>query len=232
VQELCGASPFINVYLDRRFPLRQPPPAAPPSNPTSSRVSGPTPSQAFPSIKPKPKKNNPKLTAPPPARPVSQNPSVFTSEDLAGAFGGAAGQVYIKGREEDLGWGGGGKKKGSRPGTGSTTPAIGLNGNDGHGSSSINPSRSGSPALPSSIHNVVNTTSGSRNPSSQGKPRKAEEPEKPKSREMKKIERMIEGVKKMGEGNAAEAGKMDGQESCFCLGELDAHMVGDGTAFG
>lgn len=184
------------------------------------RSAGPTPSQAFPTtVKPKAKKAASKPTEKaPPASSVRNGSSIPHPEDLALAFGGAPGQVYIKNREDDLGWGGSGKKKGSRAGTGANTPAIHIDSEDGgamdRSRSLAGTSRGISPSIPHSA-------SGSRHHSPERKPRKLEvtEPERPKTREMKKIERMIEGVKKLNNGQAQEASKMDGQEGCFCMGE-------------
>jgi hypothetical protein len=142
------------------------------------------------------------------------------------AFGGMPGQVYIKNREDDLGWGGsGGKKKGSRTSTGANTPTITVEEEDGtvmDRSRSLAGSARGSSTGGNAGVGLSNPVSRSQSPDGKGKREKLApvEPERPKSREMKKIERMIEGVKKMANGQAVEAGKMDGQEGCFCMGEL------------
>lgn len=228
-QELCGTAPFIATYLDRKFPLRMPPPAAPAVSNPSSRASGPTPSQAFPAnIATKTTKSKKASTVVPtnvPARPIKNNKSGSSTpkpEDLAMAFGGMPGQVYIKNREDDLGWGGSGsKKKGSRAGTGANTPSIAGEGEDG---TAMDRSRSLAGSVRGGHTGENPSASGSRahSPDLKGKKLVPPEPERPKSREMKKIERMIEGVKKMADGQAAEAGKMDGQEGCFCMGEIES----------
>jgi hypothetical protein len=147
-------------------------------------------------------------------------------EDLAMAFGGMPGQVYIKNREDDLGWGGsGGKKKGSRAGTGANTPNTMVEGEDGtvmDRSRSLAGNTRGTSAGGNPAVGLSPSGSRSQSPDRKGKKDKLApaEPERPKSREMKKIERMIEGVKKMANGQAVEAGKMDGQEGCFCMGEF------------
>jgi len=199
-----------------------PPPAQPkaPAAGASTRSAGPTPSQAFPAtVKPKAKKAASKPTEKLlPANSMHHGSGVPKPEDLALAFGGAPGQVYIKNREDDLGLGGSGKKKGSRAGTGANTPAIYIDSEDGgsmdRSRSLAGTSRGISPSIPHSA-------TGSRHHSPERKPKKLEvaEPERPKTREMKKIERMIEGVKKLNSGQAQEASKMDGQEGCFCMGK-------------
>jgi len=135
------------------------------------------------------------------------------------------GQVYIKNREDDLGWGGSaGKKKGSRAGTGANTPTILVEGEDGttmDRSRSLAGSVRGAGANGNPSTSLSPSGSRSHSPDHKGKKDKLvpSEPERPKSREMKKMERMIEGVKKMADGQAVEASKMDGQEGCFCMGE-------------
>lgn len=133
------------------------------------------------------------------------------------AFGGAPEQVYIKKKDEDLGWGGiGGKKKGRRLGGGavpSESSAVGDPTHDKGRSHLVTPGVSSLSASPSGSRSHSPELQQAR------RPQRSPEPEKPKTREMKKIERMIEGVKKMSDGQTAEASAMDEQEGCFCLGK-------------
>lgn len=165
------------------------------------------------------------------AKPRDLSSSV-TPHDMSSAFGDGGGRVYIKGQtqdEDDLLWGGGGSKKGkggpgttnsgrqSPAGSGSTTPVIGSETDR----AKSQPNRSGnqtyriSNTLRSDLARLaeqqqsVGTSSGQ----DQEVP-KPKGPELLRSREVRRLDRMIEELAGTSNERSDEV-----DEPCFCQGE-------------
>ncbi len=149
-------------------------------------------------------------------------------ESLAEAFGGGAGQVYIKGqiKEEDLGWGGGGggvgkgkSRIGTPSGSGRNTPS-GERGGAAGSVGIVDPSGNHAYSNESSRESIVKEQQ-----------RLAQELlaiEAAKPPQVKKIEKLMSRVRnvEVGRERWEEEQQPKFEDGCFCQGEEEAIQLG------